>query len=84
MRTAPTPKPRPRTIKCAHCGEVTPHIFRLCDDCLDKKVTAERLAQGLPAMVEDPEAYRLLARHIVANEREMADKGDSPTAKAAS
>lgn len=64
----------PRTIKCLDCGEVTPNIYNRCDDCDERVVIAERAAQGLPPMVEDPEAYRLLARHIVANEREMTAK----------
>jgi primosomal protein N' len=45
---------------CAHCGAPS-DISRLCDECTDKVVAAERAAQGLPRMLEDPVVIARLA-----------------------
>lgn len=39
---------------CLRCPTLTDSLHGLCTGCMEAAATAERLAQGLPAKVEDP------------------------------
>lgn len=56
---------------CATCGKPTEATYNLCEPCLDTRTIAERAAQGLPPMFEDPDSYRRLAKILVAHRREQ-------------
>lgn len=51
--------------RCTECGRPTVNIYNLCDDCRREDTHAERLAQGLPAKVEDPEKLARTARLLL-------------------
>jgi hypothetical protein len=46
---------------CTRCGHPTAASFRLCDACLAERVEVERVEQGLPPTIEDPDTIRRLA-----------------------
>ena len=62
---------------CSRCGVPTEAIYNLCRPCLEARTTAERAAQGLPPMFEDPASYRRLAKILVAHRGEQAAKRES-------
>lgn len=53
-----------REITCSRCGVPTEHLCRLCDDCLETRLVAERAAQGLPPKITDPVAIARVAAII--------------------
>lgn len=42
---------------CLGCGESTVATYRLCEACLASRTSEERVAQGLPAKIDDPLFY---------------------------
>jgi hypothetical protein len=47
---------------CADCGRPCAAACRLCDECIARRVLAEREAQGLPPRITDPAVLDRLDR----------------------